>query len=118
VAIRRAIPSNNASKARAASGGASISRLPSARWGSGSVAVTLWWVVLMVFLISPVGYGWGYRGWGAPCRAASSAAERLRAGGPGSGAPFDHHAWGRGGDLVWAILALEMFWLAWALWAR
>jgi hypothetical protein len=26
----------------------------------------LWWVFLLVFLLPPVGYGWGYRRWGPP----------------------------------------------------
>jgi hypothetical protein len=80
----------------------------------------LWWIVLMLFLISPVGYGWGYRGWGAPYPRYIQRRRVLRASGirPGAEVPFDHGAWGRGGDFVWAILAVEMFWLGWALWAH
>jgi hypothetical protein len=26
----------------------------------------IWLVVMFLFLAPPIGYGWGYRGWGAP----------------------------------------------------
>lgn len=65
------------------------------------------WVLLMIlFLVTPVGYGWGYRGWGAPVpryiqrRRGSQALVA-----PGSPA-FDHHAWGWGGDYVWVMMLL------------
>jgi hypothetical protein len=72
----------------------------------------------MLFLIAPVGYGWGYRGWGVPYPRYIQRRRALRASGPKHAVPVDPHAWGSGGDFVWAVLAIEMFWLAWALWAR
>ena len=78
----------------------------------------LWWIVLMLFLISPVGYGWGYRGWGVPYPRYIQRRRAMRASGPKHAVPVDPQAWGSGGDFVWAVLAIEMFWLAWALWAR
>ena len=72
-------------------------------------------VVMFLFLVPPMGYGWGYRRWGPPYpryvqRRRSAAAA---AGGPGT---FDHHAWGWVGDLLWVMLLLGMACALWALW--
>ncbi len=72
-----------------------------------------WWLMWMAFMfflfLTPIGYGWGYRGWGPPY---PSYVQRLRgqqavrAGGPG-----DHHyRWGWGGDFVWLILIIGVLW--------
>jgi hypothetical protein len=62
----------------------------------------LWWMAIMfLFLVPPVGYGWGYRGWGPPYpryvqrRRGQQAMANV---GPGA---VDHQAWGLGGDLIW-----------------
>ena len=73
--------------------------------------MTSWWLMIFVFLflIPPIGYGWGYRGWGPPLpryiqrRRGQAAA----AGGP---ATFDHHAWGWGGDIVWMAALACVVW--------
>jgi hypothetical protein len=73
-----------------------------------------WWIWLgfmFVFLLSPVGYGWGYRGWGPPYPSYYQRRRGERAAGT-VGAAFDHRAWGRGGDVVWG---LGVFWVLMAI---
>lgn len=72
-----------------------------------------WWLMIFVFLflLPPVGYGWGYRGWGPPL---PRWVQRRRgraaiANGPST---FDHHAWGWGGDAVWMAV---MIWIGCAI---
>jgi hypothetical protein len=31
---------------------------------------------------------------------------------------YDHHAWGWGGDLVWMLLLIGMFWACYGIWWR
>jgi hypothetical protein len=31
---------------------------------------------------------------------------------------YDHYAWGFGGDFIWMIFMIGIFWACWALWAR
>ncbi len=74
-----------------------------------------WLVFVFVFLLPPVGYGWGYRKWGPPYprylqRRRGDRANRANDGG-GSAPPFDHHAWGWGGDYVWAVVFIGICWL-------
>ena len=87
----------------------------------------LWMVFLFVFLVPPLGYGCGYRRWGPPYpryiqrrRGQNPAAT----GGPtaldGTGGPtaLDHQAWGLGGDFVWMVMLIGVFWACAALWWR
>ena len=79
---------------------------------------SLWWlwvIFLGVFLLPSVGYGWGYRGWGPPLPAAIQRRRALSAKAAGGTSTFDHHAWGRGGDIIWAMLVVSMIW-AIAMW--
>jgi len=77
----------------------------------------LWMAFMFVLLVCPVGYGWGYRGWGAPYpsyiqrRRSESAA--ARGGPPGT---FDHQAWGFGGDFIWIALFFGIVWVTTAFW--
>ena len=76
----------------------------------------LWIAFMFVFLVPPIGYGWGYRGWGALYpqyiqRRRSEAAL-------GGAVAFNHQAWGWGGDFVWMVLLLGMFWAFAGLWWR
>jgi hypothetical protein len=71
----------------------------------------IWLVFVFVFLVSPVGYGWGYRGWGPPYPRYIQRRRGLRASLVSGSAPFDHHSWGRGGDFVWLALAIGMVWI-------
>src|SRR5277367_4650297 len=57
-----------------------------------------WLAFMFIFLLPPVGYGWGYRGWGPPYprhiqRRRGEAAALT--GGPNE---FNPHSWGWGGD--------------------
>ena len=76
----------------------------------------IWFVFILVFAVFPVGYGWRYRRWGPPYpqyvqrrRSARNASEI------GSDA-FDHRAWGLGGDLVWIVLFIWVFWFFAGTW--
>lgn len=72
----------------------------------------IWMVFMFVFLVSPVSYGWGYRGWGPPYPRYIQRRRGLRASLVSGAAPFDHHAWGRGGDFVWLAFAVAIGWIA------
>jgi hypothetical protein len=66
---------------------------------------------MFLFLVPPMGYGWGYRGWGPPYpryiqRRRAQQAEAAN----GPSASFNHHAWGWGGDFLWMILLIGAFW--------
>ena len=77
----------------------------------------LLWMFFVLFLVAPTGYGWGYRRWGAPYtryiqrRRAQQAVVR-------DAPPFNHHAWGVRGDLVWFTLIIWLVWVSSALWWR
>ncbi len=78
----------------------------------------LWMVFLFVFLLPPLGYGWGYRGWGPPYpRYVQRRRAAAFAGGAGGGATasFNHHAWSWGGDYVWLMVTVGVFWAVIAL---
>ena len=76
----------------------------------------LWFAFILFFIASPIGYGWGYRGWGPPYPRYLQRRRGARAAIDGPGAAFDHYSWGWGGDLmwmmlvVWAVLAGMAFW--------
>jgi hypothetical protein len=77
----------------------------------------LWMAFMFIFLVTPMSYGWGYRGWGPPYpryvqrRRGSAAA--TAGGGVGT---FDHHAWGLGGDLLWIVICIGGIWAVSTLW--
>jgi hypothetical protein len=73
----------------------------------------LWMVFILIFLIPPIGYGWGYRGWGPPYPRYVQRRRAQRATNDSAG--FNHQAWGLGGDVVWTVLLIGMFWLLWAV---
>jgi uncharacterized membrane protein len=68
----------------------------------------VWLVFLFMFLVAPVGYGWGYRGWGAPYPRYMQQRRAQRAGALGSS--FNHHAWGRSGDFIWLGIIVAILW--------
>ena len=81
---------------------------------------TWWWIwiaFMFLFLVPPIGYVWGYRGWGAPY---PSYIQRRRgqAANAGGAAQFDHYAWGWGGDFVWMILLVGMVCAVFGMWWR
>lgn len=75
----------------------------------------LWILFMFMFMATPVGYGWGYRGWGPPYPRYVQRRRAERAAAAGTSPTFDHHAWGIGGDLLWAVLLIGIFWAGWAL---
>ena len=77
-----------------------------------------WWLAfVVVFFFLPLGYGWGYRGWGPWYR------RRHYDGPPRTGAPDDNlqpgfggpeevgSGWGWGGAFLWIILIIALIWL-------
>jgi hypothetical protein len=75
----------------------------------------LWVVFMFMFLVPPLGYGWGYRGWGAPYPRYIQRRRGPSVPADGAGTP-PHLAWGWGGDFVWMILSVGMMWMVLALW--
>ena len=79
----------------------------------------MWMIFMFLFLVPPIGYGWGYRGWGPPYpryiqrRRGEQAAAT---GGPATS--FDHHSWGYGGDVLWLGLLIGVLWACSTLWWR
>ncbi len=78
----------------------------------------LWMVFMFMFLLAPVGYGWGYRGWGPPYPRYIQRRREIRKGSIGSPRTSHHQSWGRGGDLVWLMFLVGLFWVVIALWWR
>ncbi len=77
----------------------------------------IWLIFMFMFLVAPVGYGWGYRGWGMAYPRYVQRRRALRVG--GDPAPRDHLAWGRAGDLVWIGLFAAFIWAVSAfVWMR
>jgi hypothetical protein len=78
----------------------------------------LWLAFMFIFLIPPIGYGWGYRGWGPPYpryvqRRRGQAA--VLDGGPSN---FNHHSWGWGGDFIWVMFFIGVLWAVSGYWWR
>jgi len=71
----------------------------------------VWMMIMFLFLVSPIGYGWGYRGWGPPYPRYIQRRRGQRAAANSATMQFDHHAWGRGGDFVWVVGIVGMVWL-------
>lgn len=91
-----------------------------------------WWMVFVLFLlVVPLGYGWGYRGWGAPyptsvnrrrarlgARATDPAVDRVV---DPDGAVLDDPVaaeaagWGVVADVLWVIAVGALVWLVLAL---
>ena len=71
----------------------------------------LWWAIFMfAFLVLPMGYGWGYRGWGAPYPRYVQRRRGQRAIAVTSSRSFNHHSWGWGGDFVWIAMVVGVLW--------
>lgn len=68
----------------------------------------IWLIFMLMFLVAPLGYGWGYRGWGMAYPSYVQRRRALRVGGDPS--QRDHLAWGRSGDLVWLGLFIAFIW--------
>ena len=78
----------------------------------------LWMAFMFLFLVSPLGYGWGYRGWGPPYPRYIRRRRGPQAAGTGGFVALNHQSWGWGGDFVWVVLLIGMLWACTALWWR
>ena len=67
-------------------------------------------LVMFLLLVPPMGYEWGYHGWGPPYPRYIQRRRGQRAAAMGASLPFNHHAWGWGGDIVWAVFIIGMLW--------
>lgn len=79
-----------------------------------------WWAAfLIIFFLLPLGYGWGYRGWGPWYRRRGGAGRGPRRDLPppeGQGSlpqePFrESTGWGWGGYFLWLIILVAIIWL-------
>jgi hypothetical protein len=75
-------------------------------------------VLMFVFVVPPVGYGWGYRGWGAPYPRYFQRRRAQQALVNGGSTSFDHHAWGWGGDALWIMVVVWILCAVAATWWR
>lgn len=76
----------------------------------------MWMVVMVLFWMLPMGYGWGYRGWGPPYPRYIQRRRGALAATSGGSATFNHHSWGLGGDFVWVVLFFGVLWAVASLW--
>jgi hypothetical protein len=77
---------------------------------SDPMMMTFWFFALMLLiLMAPVGYGWGYRGWGPPYPSYVQRRRGQRAAATG-GVTFNHESWGVGGDILWGLFLIGAFW--------
>ena len=76
----------------------------------------LWLIFMFIFLIPPVGYGWGYRGWGPPYPRYVQRRRGPPVAASATGTPH-HLSWGWGGDFVWSVLFIGTIWFCWAMWS-
>ncbi len=65
-------------------------------------------MMMMLVFFLPVGYGWGYRGWGVPYPSYVQRRRMQRASSAGRLTAFNHQAWGRGGDFIWGLFFFEI----------
>ena len=78
----------------------------------------LWIVFIVLFALMPIGYGWGYRGWGAPYPRFYQRRRHARYANDTSRAGFNHHAWGWGGDFIWLMVMVAIIWFFAGFWWR
>lgn len=70
----------------------------------------LWMVFTLLFLVFPIGYGWGYRGWGPPYPRYIQRRRAQELSANGHSPPFVHQSWGWGGDFVWIVFLVGLVW--------
>ena len=76
-------------------------------WWNGYVWWWWWIAFVVIFFLLPLGYGWGYRGWGPWYRRRRPGT--LAAGTePGAG---DSAGWGGCAVILWIIVIVAIFWL-------
>jgi len=76
----------------------------------------IWLLMMVVFLLPPIGYGWGYRGWGPPYPRYAQRRRSQRADLNEQSLQINHQAWGIGGDIVWILFTVLMVWMFASLW--
>ncbi|MDP1828124.1 MAG: hypothetical protein Q8L48_32915 [Archangium sp.] len=77
-----------------------------------------WMIFMFMFLMLPVGYGSGYRRWGAPLPRYFQQRRGDRAAAAGTPMAVNALAWGWGGDFVWGILFIGVCWAVVAMFWR
>lgn len=88
-----------------------------------------WWIAfVLIFLLLPLGYGWGYRGWGPWWRRGPRTRDRAAGEGTAaSGRPTTRNGrntedvgWGWAGAFVWIVVIIAVVWViaVWAGWGR
>jgi hypothetical protein len=75
----------------------------------------VWFVLMLLLFASPTAYGWGYRGWGPPYPRYVQRRRSRHLAANGAPGPFKHESWGWGGDLVWMVFFIGVFWVVMAL---
>jgi hypothetical protein len=78
----------------------------------------LWLVFMFVLFLTPIGYGWGYRGWGPPYPRYIQRRRAQNAATSGGPTTFNHHAWGWRGDVVWTLLLIGVLWACLGMFRR
>jgi hypothetical protein len=76
----------------------------------------MWMLFALIFLISPIGYGSGYRRWGWPYPTYVQRRRHHRMIAANGVTSFNHQAWGRGGDFIWVVLGICVVWLVVGRW--
>ncbi len=70
-----------------------------------------WWLAfLVIFFLIPLGYGWGYRGWGPWYRRRGRRRAEIRTDLP-AGDVGDEVGWGALGVFLWIVLILAIIWV-------
>jgi hypothetical protein len=71
-----------------------------------------WWLAFVIFFfLLPLGYGWGYRGWGPWYRRSSSLRRRRVGGDPIEPVSQESDSgWGWLGIALWVVLILAIIW--------
>jgi len=70
----------------------------------------MWAVLMFLFLVPSVGYGWGYRRWGPPYPRYIQRRRGQSVLATGTETSVHHLSWGWGGDFVWGVLLIGMIW--------
>lgn len=78
----------------------------------------MWMILMLLFWVLPMGYGWGYRGWGPPYPRYIQRRREAHAAASDGSPTFNHQAWGWGGDFVWLVVLVGAFWVAASLFWR
>jgi hypothetical protein len=82
----------------------------------GIVVWLLFWILFVVFLfVVPLGYGWGYRGWGPPYPSYYQRRRRAAARDALADADAERQQWGVVADLLWVVVLVAIVWLLIAL---